>query len=194
MDVLVNLDAACGRRLKYRDLVECGNTWIEHATHRAPIDNVPREGATFAALAALCEAILDPVADTLGIPVLTYGFASARLTSRIPKGIAPRLDQHAAYERRGDGSLVCDRGGAAVDFFVPGHGAMAVARWLVANTPFDRIYVYGDDRPLHVSHGPRSSGLVFEVIRSASGRRYPRRLQLGLTERAGSAIATAARW
>jgi len=179
MNVLVDLDAACGRHLKYRDLVECGNTWIEHATRDAPIDNVPREAATFTALTVLCEAILDPLADALGVPVLTYGFASARLTARIPRGIAPRLDQHAAYERRGDGSLVCDRGGAAVDLFVPGQSAGAVARWLARNTPFDRIYVYGDDRPLHVSHGPEAAGLVFEVIRSESGRRYPRRLQFG---------------
>ena len=176
MNTLVDLDAACGRRLKYRDLVECGNTWRERAESGEPIDNVPRQPETFAALRALCEAIIDPLADALGPPVLTYGFASPRLTKNIRHGIAPRLDQHVACEMNEDGALLCSRRGAAVDLLVPGIGAIDVARWITINTPFDRLYVYGDNRPIHVSHGPERAGAVFEIIRS-NGRSVPRPLR-----------------
>jgi hypothetical protein len=178
MQSTLDLDELCGRRLKYRNLVECGNTWTARAAGGAPIDNVPRQAATFAALRALCEDVLDPLADALGAPMLTYGFAGSALAALISSGIAPRLDQHASCELRQDGSMICDRGGAAVDLVIPGRTATEVARWIATRTHFDRIYLYGDDRPLHVSHGPEASGLIYEVGKSASGRRMPRRIKL----------------
>ena len=179
MQRIPDLDAPCGRRLKYRNLIECGNTWAERAAGGSPIDNVPRQAATYAALCALCENVLDPLADALGSPVLTYGFASPALTALIGKRIAPRLDQHASCEVRRDGSLICSRGGASVDLVVPGRTATEVARWLATHTKFDRIYLYGDGRPLHISHGPETSRLVYEMVSSASGRPIPRRIRLG---------------
>ncbi len=74
--------------------------------------------------------------------------------------------------------MICDRGGAAVDLFIPGLTATAVARWLATSTHFDRIYLYGDDKPLHVSYGPDTSGLTYDIGSSASGRRMPRRIKL----------------
>jgi hypothetical protein len=175
-----DLNSLCGRRLTYRNLVECGNTWIKRATGGSPIDNVPKQVATYAALFALCGDLLDPLADALGPPVLTYGFASSALTAMIAKGIAPRLDQHASHEVQRGGSLICQRGGAAVDLIIPGRKATEVARWIVSNTNFDRIYLYDDDRPLHVSHGPETSRLVYQVSLTKSGRRMPRQLKLGV--------------
>ncbi len=173
-----DLDATCGRRLRYRDLIECGTTWHGRAAREAPIDNVPRRAATYAALRALCEEVLDPLAEALGAPVLTYGFAGPALTRVIARGIAPRHDQHAACEVRRDGSLICSRSGAAVDLVIPGRAATEVARWIATHTRFDRIYLYGDDRPLHVSHGPEASRLIYEIGKAASDRRVPRRLKL----------------
>ena len=35
-----------------------------------------------------------------------------------------------------------------------------VEKWIAFNTPFDRLYLYGDDLPLHVSYGPENSGQI----------------------------------
>ena len=43
-----------------------------------------------------------------------------------------------------------------MDFIVDDEDMLDVARWVVANTPFDRLYVYGPDLPIHVSYGPRA--------------------------------------
>lgn len=178
MTVIVDLDAPCGRHLKYRDLIECGNTWRDHVSAGTPIDNLPREAASLAALRALCEAVLDPLIDHFGPVTLTYGFASSRLTRKIGRRIAPKLDQHAACEIGRTGGLVCPRQGAAVDLVVPGQPAMEVARWIAHEAPFDRLYLFDEEGPLHVSHGPEQSRVIFTMQRGPSGRRFPRRLHL----------------
>src|SRR5207302_7558431 len=96
----------------------------------------------------------DPVVEYFGAIKLTYGFASTALTNLIPKDIAPRLDQHAACETSRNGRLICPRRGAAVDFLVEYEDMVEVARWISTNCSFDRMYVYGADRPIHVSAGP----------------------------------------
>lgn len=173
---LIDLDEPCGRHLTYRDLVECGKTWREHAERGEPVDNLPRQPATLAALQALAQAILDPVIDEFGKVTLTYAFASPRLTATIKARIAPSLDQHAACEILPSGALVCDRRGAAVDLFVPDCPASELGRWILTHTPVDRIYFYGDDRPLHVSHGPEGLGSVVAMVAGPSGRLVPRRV------------------
>jgi hypothetical protein len=100
-----------------------------------------------------------------------------RLTKLIPARIAPRLDQHAACEVNNRGQTICRRLGAAVDLSVPGITALEIGRWIASNTSFDRIYLYGDDRPLHVSHGPENSRVVVAMLARASGRRTPRVLR-----------------
>jgi len=169
-----SLDEPCGRYLRYRDLVECGKTWEEHAARGAPIDNAPRARDSFAALEALCLAIIDPVREAFGSPVLTYGFAARRLTKQVGARIAPKLDQHAACEVGDSGALICPRRGAAADLYVAGISATELARWVASHTAFDRLYLYGDDRPLHVSHGPENSRVVVEMTERPSGRRTPR--------------------
>lgn len=99
----------------------------------------------------LATEILDPVIEYFGAIRLTYGFSSAELTRNIQRGIAPRLDQHAACERGPQGAFVCERGGAACDFLVEDEDMREVAEWITANPPFDRLYFYGPDRPIHVS-------------------------------------------
>lgn len=92
----------------------------------------------------------------------------------VPGRIAPSLDQHAAWERTRTGRLVCPRRGAAVDLRVPGVDAGTVAR-VITTLPFDRLYFYGDELPLHVSAGPEACRACFELRGVASGRRVPRK-------------------
>ena len=70
--------------------------------------------------------ILDPVIEYFGSIRLTYGFASVELNRHIARGIAPKLDQHAACEHGARGILICDRGGAACDFIVDDYICCAV--------------------------------------------------------------------
>jgi hypothetical protein len=51
---------------------------------------------------------------------------------------------------------------------------LEVAQWIVANTPFDRLYFYGDDLPLHVSYGPEQSRQVVRMVAGPSRRLIPR--------------------
>ncbi|MBI2377777.1 MAG: hypothetical protein HYV07_27490 [Deltaproteobacteria bacterium] len=178
----VSLDDPCSRLFRYRDLVECGETFQALASlardqgEPAP-DNVPREAATLEAMARLCRDVLDPIWDHFGSIELTYGFASPALTRRIHGRIAPSLDQHAGHERGRDGRPVCARLGQAADLHVVGHDSWTVARWVAMTLPFDRLYFYESDRPFHVSVGPDEKREAFELRKGRSGRRYPRRIK-----------------
>jgi hypothetical protein len=176
MAVTFNLDDPCGSFFTYRDLIHCGKTWNDRAGSEQPIPNLPREHASLEALSALCIEVLDPLTRMFGRPTLTYGFASKPLTTQIGSHIAPGLDQHAAHERHPSGRAICTRLGAAVDLLVPGRKSSDVARWIFAHTPFDRLYLYGDDRPVHVSFGPEHSRSVVELVEDSTGRRIPKKL------------------
>lgn len=167
-----SLDEPCGQHYTFRQLIECGETW-----HRTRVDNVPQSADTYNALLELAKNILDPVIDYFGGIKLTYGFASPELTALIGRDIAPKLDQHAACETSSRGATICPRRGAAVDFLVEYEDMREVADWIAANCPFDRIYYYGNDRPLHVSYGPELSGEAYELT-TREGRRVPRKLKL----------------
>ena len=177
--VPLNLDASCGLFLTYRDFVECGVTWqrlsgVGSSTELGTIDNRPRDPRTVQAMERLCRDVLDPLAQHFGVkPQLTYGLACRELTRHIPARIAPKVDQHAGYELNSRGTRICARGGFAVDLLVPNISSRDVAVWLVRNTTFDRLYFYGDQRPIHVSVGPDESRLVVEMAIRADGRRGP---------------------
>src|SRR5262245_12178367 len=66
MVVPVDLDATCGKYLKFRDLVECGETWAALARAANPIQNRPTQLATIEALEQLCRLVLDPVIEAFG--------------------------------------------------------------------------------------------------------------------------------
>lgn len=164
-----DLDAPCGRHFTYRQLVHCGETQA-----RTGLPNLPREPDSYTALYELAARILDPVIDWFGMIRLTYGFCSPELAPHIPARIAPELDQHAAHERNRRGRPICRRLGAAVDFIVEDEDMAEVARWIMANLPYDRLYFYGKDRPIHVSGSERPAGEAYE-LREVGGRRVPRR-------------------
>jgi hypothetical protein len=164
-----DLDDPCGRYLAFRQLIECGESQA-----RTRLPNLPRRPESWNALHGLAVRVLDPVIDDFGMIRLDYGFCSPTLAREIPGCIDPKRDQHAACEHNRRGKPVCERLGAAVDFIVDDESMLEVAQWIVANTPFDRLYFYGDDLPLHVSYGPDQSRQVVRLIAGPSSRLFPR--------------------
>lgn len=169
---LPDLDEPCGAHFTYRHFTECGET-----QRRFGISNVPLRPETYNALHGLCVHLLDPLIDYFGAIRLTYGFASPDLSRHISRAIAPRLDQHACHEVTSRGAPVCARGGAACDFVVEDEDMRAVVDWIVANLPFDRLYYYGPDRPVHLSFSSNPVGEALEMVRTPSGRLMPRPLR-----------------
>jgi hypothetical protein len=165
-----DLDRPCGRHLCFRDLIEAGETW-----RRVRVPNLPEQPDTVAALQRLARDVLDPVVEQFGPIEITYGFASRDLTRHIPGRIDPSLDQHAGHELRPDGLPICRRLGQAVDLRVPGLCSGALAAWIAVRLPFDRLYFYGMDRPLHVSVGPEEARAVVSMLPGPRGRRVPQR-------------------
>ena len=165
-----NIDASCGANFKYRDFIECGET-----QQRLGLKNTPLNPETYNSLLSIANDVLDPVIDYFGAVQLTYGFSSAELTKNIGGRISPKLDQHAGHECNRIGKPICDRLGASVDFIVHDEDMLEVAQWVVMNCNFDRLYYYGQDRPIHVSV---SSNPVREITimqaASASVRKIPR--------------------
>ena len=164
-----DLDAPCGEYLTYRQLIECGETQA-----RTGIPNLPKEPDSYTALFELVRNVLDPVIEYFGMIKLTYGFSSAELSKQIPGRIAPKLDQHAAHEKKRNGLRVCERLGAACDFVVEDEDMEAVVRWIAQNIPFDRIYYIDSSRPIHVSFGPQRTGQIVKLVTTSSGRSIPR--------------------
>jgi len=167
------LDQLCGNQYCYRDFIECGETQA-----RLKIPNVPKNPATYNALYDLATKILDPVTDYFGAIRLTYGFCSSELASNIDGRIAPKLDQHASHESNRLGKPICHRLGAAVDFFVDDEDMLEVAQWVVAHTPFDRLYFYGKDRPIHVSFSESPASQVTFMTKLENGRQVPKTLSI----------------
>lgn len=167
------LDTPCGRYLTYRQLIECGETQA-----RICLPNLPKEPDSFTALLELARNVLDPVIEYFGMIRLTYGFCSPELAKRISGRIAPKLDQHAAYEKNRSGNYLCERLGAACDFYVEDEDMEEVARWVVKNIRFDRLYLIDGVRPIHVSYSPNGIQQVVRLIHGPSGRLVPRVVEL----------------
>ena len=166
-----HLDQLCGMNFSFRQLIECGETQA-----RLGLQNRPSSAATYNALYDLCENILDPVIDYFGSIRLTYGFCSFELASKIEGRIAPKLDQHASHELNRKGAPICPRLGAAVDFIVDDEDMIEVAQWIVGNVVFDRMYLYGADRPIHISYSDTPVSHITIMRKTAAGRLIPRTL------------------
>jgi hypothetical protein len=163
------LNDPCGQYHTFRDFIECGATQA-----RTGLPNLPKQAESYNALAALAQHIIDPVMDYFGGIELTYGFCSPELAKHIKGSIDPKRDQHAAHELNTRGNLICERKGAACDFIIPDENMLEVAQWIVQNTPFDRLYFYGNDKPLHVSHGDEHNRAIVLMLPGKSGRLVPK--------------------
>lgn len=149
---LPSLDEQCGKHFIFRDFTECGETQA-----KTGVPNIPEQAETYNALTELAMLVLDPVIDYFGPIILTYGFCSRELAKRIP----------------GRKQSICKRLGAAVDFRVADESMREVAQWIVQHAPFDRLYFYGDDKPLHVSYGPEHKREIVLMKRGKGGRLVP---------------------
>ncbi|TVQ11972.1 MAG: hypothetical protein EA368_04775 [Leptolyngbya sp. DLM2.Bin27] len=155
-----------GKYLTLAEFCTCTQTYQRLADQ---IDPFPQNlDETWPALEALCRQIVDPVIEGWGRDrfLLTYGFCSADLKRWLAKqdpltgkkyGIAtPSLDQHMAHEVNRKGRYFCQRLGAACDFKILDLPSDALVDWIVAQgLPFDSLYFYGCDRPIHISYGPQ---------------------------------------
>ena len=163
------LDEPCGANFTFRDFIECGET-----QQRLQLKNIPLNPETYNALHDLAVNILDPLIDYFGSVKLTYGFCSPGLAKHIPGRIAPELDQHAGHELNSKKKPVCSRGGAACDFIVEDEDMKEVADWIIANLPFDRLYFYGPDKPMHISYAQSRSNKAYRLMPTQAGGLVPR--------------------
>jgi DNA phosphorothioation-associated putative methyltransferase len=168
-----SLDQRCGQYLKFRDLIQCGET-----QSRLGIPNLPLNPETYNALYSLSTQVLDPVIDYFGAIRLTYGFCSPTLGAKISSRVAPKLDQHASHECNRQGKAICDRLGAAVDFIIEDEDMIEVAQWIADNLIFDRMYLYGRKKPIHISLSQSPSKLVTFMVSTPKGRLMPRSCSL----------------
>jgi hypothetical protein len=159
------LDEPCGINFTFRDFTDCSETFKS-----SDVINIPKEDKTFIALVDLSKNIIDPLIRKFGLLELTYGFASPELTKLIKNRIAPTLDQHSSYERNSKGNLICERGGAAADFVIKKAGSLIVAKWIIENCLFDRLYFWKNSKPLHVSYGPQLKRSVVVMTPSKTNR------------------------
>ncbi|WED25442.1 hypothetical protein L3V77_10210 [Vibrio sp. DW001] len=119
----------------------------------------------------LCSDILEPIETKFGTVKITYGYTSQPLLKYIKKNspgdMSPNIDQHAAMALNNKGNRICKRDGASCDFYVVGYENKMdqIAKYLVKHLPYDRLYFYGKDRPVHISIGPENA--QYALIRTA---------------------------
>jgi hypothetical protein len=153
-----------GHYLTLEEFCTCTYTYGRYADLIDPFPQNPSE--TIPALQALCQYLLDPVIEQFGRERfhLTYGFCSAELKRYLEKKdpvtglkhgrIDPNRDQHMAHEKNRNGKYYCDRLGAACDFRIVGLESNCLVEWILEQQlPFDSLYYYGGDRPIHISYG-----------------------------------------
>jgi hypothetical protein len=163
----------CSKHFSYEDFYYCSNTW-----QRTKVSNSPEQDETYESIKQLATTILDPIVETFGKIEISYGFCSHALASEIKKNdkplISPNLDQHAGYELNSKGNRICSRGGFACDFIIPDLSMKLIAKWIVDNCDFDRLYFYGENRPIHVSIGPDDKRQIVIMKQLDNGLYIPR--------------------
>jgi len=153
--------------------------------HVISLDNFPKEVESINSILELIETVLLPVNKKFGDVKITYGFVSQELNRYIqknsPSGTYPSIDQHTASELNNANNHICKRHGSACDFFINGfeNKMDQVMLFIVKNLDFDKIYYYGNDRPLHVSVGNESEKHLQIMNVSDKGRRIPGRKAYG---------------
>ncbi|MFS1873324.1 hypothetical protein [Enterovibrio norvegicus] len=151
--------------------------WFRYMHPDTPVhlENQPLHFDSIDALNMLDTDILGPIELQHGSVSITYAFTSNTLKNHLlrhsPGQMAPALDQHAASELNANGKLICKRQGAACDFLVMGFEKRMdiIAQFIITQLPFDRLYFYGKDRPIHVSIGPDNSRFV-QIMKPSNQR------------------------
>jgi hypothetical protein len=166
-----NLNEQCSKHFRYQDVIEAGETF-----ERLRVDNVPQQLETYFAIKDLAICLLDPLIDKFGAMKITYGFCSCKLSNKIKARIAPSIDQHSSFELNTKSKRICKRDGIAVDFFMTQYAndMNLVADWVINNLPFDRLYFYGKDRPIHLSYSKNPVQKAYKFFITDLGLRVPR--------------------
>ena len=163
----------CSENFNFEDFLSCSETF-----QNIMVDNVPCRDDTYKFIRQLANDILEPCLSKFGHLKLTYGFCGNKLSRAIKKGnrgIYPPLDQHAGMELNASGDLICSRGGMAADFHCLPASSLAVAKFIVEKLPFDRLYFYGADRPVHVSVNKQLTSQIV-LMQKARLQIVPRRI------------------
>lgn len=162
----MQLERCLGEYLTLEEFCTCTQTYRKYADQIDPFPKNPDE--TIPAIENLCQHIIDPVINQFGREKfqLTYGFCSTDLKRWLAKKdpetglkngkVSPNLDQHMAHELNRNGKYFCDRTGAACDFKICDLPSDQLVDWIIAQQlPFDSLYYYGAERPIHISYGPQ---------------------------------------
>lgn len=163
----------CSENFNFEDFISCSDTF-----KNVTVENVPRRNATYEFMRQLANDILEPCLSEFGNLKLTYGFCGKSLSRAIKNGnggIYPALDQHAGMELKASGHMICPRGGMAADFHCFPASSLQVAKFVVETLPFDRLYFYGKERPIHVSVNRELASQIV-IMRTINTRIIPRRL------------------
>ncbi|PSF36291.1 hypothetical protein C7H19_13880 [Aphanothece hegewaldii CCALA 016] len=157
------LDFSLGKYLTLEDFCTCTKTYQKHIDQ---INPYPKNSDTMQALQNLNQFIIDPIIDYFGKEQfkLTYGFCSYDLKkylnqkdpiTGIKNGrIDPSRDQHMAHETKKNGQYYCNRLGASCDFLIINYPSDELVEWILnQKLPFDSLYFYGKNRPIHISYG-----------------------------------------
>ncbi|MGF1541576.1 MAG: hypothetical protein ACFCU5_14185 [Pleurocapsa sp.] len=152
-----------GKYLTLVDFCTCTQTYQKYAQK---IDPMPQNPVSIEALKELNKLILDPIIDRFGQKnfKLTYGFCSLDLKKYLAKKdpvtglkngrVEPSIDQHMAHELNRNGNYFCQRLGAACDFLILNLFSDELVEWILNHKlPFDSLYFYGRERPIHISYG-----------------------------------------
>lgn len=160
----MNAGKIVGKVLDFAGILHFTQTYRKYADQ---IDPYPKNlEETIPSLEVLCQHILDPAIDYFGKDrfQLTYGFCSKDLkrflSQRDPETgmkhgrVDPSRDQHMAREKNRNGRYYCDHLGAACDFRIVRMDSDRLVKWILEQQlPFDSLYYYGSDRPIHISYG-----------------------------------------
>ena len=171
--MVLKTEAFCSENFKFEDFISCSETF-----QNTSVENVPCLEGTYEFIRLLANDILEPCLLEFGNLKLTYGFCGNNLSKAIKKGnggIHPPLDQHAGMELNASGDLICPRGGMAADFHCFPASSLQVAKFVVETLSFDRLYFYGDDRPIHVSVNRKPVGQIV-MMKKNNTRVVPRRV------------------
>ena len=151
--------------------------WYEDK-HTTYVDkNTPIKNESIDALNNLMQYLLNPIQNKFGEITITYGFTSFELLKYIkknsPGNMAPELDQHASFEVNSKGNRICKRDGAACDILVEGfeNQMHIVAKFIINELPFDRLYFYGSDCPIHITFGSDHKRYLHVKHRDEQGKR-----------------------
>jgi hypothetical protein len=154
-------------------LLHCCDTWHALAAAGTILANRPTQPETWAAIKSMQDELLRPLEEHFGMIDITYGFAGPELVKAIRQraaeggwlpNIHPPSDQHAGHELNTRRTRTCKHDGFAVDLRVPGVSSDVVSDWVRANLSFDAIYLYGPERPFHLSWSPTPRGTVIRMM------------------------------